>query len=179
MEFWYFSQAPPITLITCDKIKRALQEFHDHKHVIIEDGLRCGQQTKAILEHWHIPKLKLMQSIAPSIEWVGSLLQWSADTTEHAHIEVVKDPTSSTNNHNYESQICRCLDRLKKCQCFDTAVTLHKSAHSAPQTIDSQPCNDSDAESAQEDITGPASASVLDEIWTAQWSRTNFFGVAA
>ncbi|KIM63452.1 hypothetical protein SCLCIDRAFT_117074 [Scleroderma citrinum Foug A] len=120
-----------------------------------------------------------MQSIAPSIEQVGSLLQWSADTTEHAHIEVVKDPASSTNNHNNESQICRCLDRLKKCRCFNTAVTLHKSAHSAPQTINSQPCNDSDAESAQEDITGPAFASVLDEIWTAQRSRTNFFSVAA
>ena len=115
MEFRYFSQAPTITSITCDKIKHALQEFHDHKHAIIEDGLRRGQQTKAILEHWHIPKLELTQSVAPSIERVGSLLQWSADTTEHAHIEVVKDPTSSTNNHNYESQICRCLDRLKKC----------------------------------------------------------------
>ena len=115
MEFQYFSQAPAITSITHDKIKRALQEFHDHKHAIIEDGLFHGQQTKAILEHWHIPKLELTQSIAPSIEQVGSLLQWSADTTEHANIEVVKDSASSTNNHNYESQICRCLDHLEKC----------------------------------------------------------------
>lgn len=56
-----------------------------------------------------------MQSVAPSIEWVGSLLQWSADTMEHAHIEVVKGPASTTNHHNYDSQICRCLDHYEKC----------------------------------------------------------------
>ncbi|KAL4061952.1 hypothetical protein J3A83DRAFT_4072564, partial [Scleroderma citrinum] len=150
MEFWYFSQAPAITSITHDKIKCALQEFHDHKHAIIEGGLCCGQQTNAILEHWHIPKLKLMQSVAPSIECISSLLQWSADTTEHAHIEVIKDPASATNNHNYESQICWYLDWLH---------------------------NDSDAESTQEDIADSPVA-VLDEIWTAQQGRTNFFNVA-
>lgn len=115
MEFRYFSQAPAITSIIHDKIKHALQEFHDHKHAIIDDGLCRGQKTNAILEHWHIPKLELAQGIVPSIERVGSLLQWSADTTEHAHIEVVKDPAATTNNHNYESQICRCLDHLEKC----------------------------------------------------------------
>ena len=177
MEFWYFSQAHAITSITRDKIKRALQEFHDHKHAITEDGLYHGQKTNTILEHWHIPKLELAQGVVPSIEWVGSLLQWSADTTEHAHIEVFKDPTTTTNNHNYESQICWCLDHLEKCRCFDTAVTLHKLAHSAPQMIDSQPHNGSDEESAQEDIADSPS-SVLDEIWTAQQGKTNFFSVA-
>ncbi|KAL4072342.1 hypothetical protein V8B97DRAFT_2023518 [Scleroderma yunnanense] len=152
-QFWYFSQAPTITSIMHDKIKCALQEFHDHKHAIIEGGLHCGQQTNAILEHWHIPKLELMQSVAPSIKHISSLLQWSADTTEHAHIKVIKDPASATNNHNYESQICRYLDHLEKCQCFDTAVSLHKFAHPVPQqTIESGLHNDSDAESTQEDI---------------------------
>lgn len=38
MEFRYLSQATAITSITCDKIKAALQEFHDHKHAIIDNG---------------------------------------------------------------------------------------------------------------------------------------------
>ncbi|KAL4061778.1 hypothetical protein J3A83DRAFT_4117608 [Scleroderma citrinum] len=113
MEFWDFLQALTITFIMHNKIKCALQESHDHKHVIIEGGLCHGQQTNTVL-HWHIPKLELTQSVTPSIEQVSSLLQWSADTTEHAHIKVVKDPASAT-NQNYESQICWCLDCLKKC----------------------------------------------------------------
>ncbi|KAL4073378.1 hypothetical protein J3A83DRAFT_4187104 [Scleroderma citrinum] len=161
MEFRYFSQAPTITSIMCDKIKCALQEFHDHKHTIIEGGLCCGQQTNTILEHWHIPKLELMQSVAPSIECISSLLQWSADTTEHAHIKVVKDPASATNNHNYESQICWYWIVLRIPQ----------------QMIESGLHNDSDAESTQEDIAD-SPAAVLDEIWTAQQDRTNFFDVA-
>ena len=43
--------------------------------------------------------------------------------------------------------------------------------------IDSQPHNDSDEESTQEDIVD-SPVSVLDEIWTAQRSKTNFFSVA-
>ncbi|KAL4070606.1 hypothetical protein J3A83DRAFT_4372795 [Scleroderma citrinum] len=157
MEFQYFSQAPTITSIMHNKIKCALQEFHDHKHAIIEGGLCCGQQTNAVLKHWHIPKLKLMQSVAPSIK---------------------HDPASATNNHNYESQICWYLDHLEKCQCFDTAVLLHKFAHPVPQqTIKSGLHNNSDAESTQEDIADSLTA-VLDEIWTAQQGRTNFFNVA-
>lgn len=41
-----------------------------------------------------------------------------------AHIEVIKNPSDFSNNQNYESQICRHLDRAEKCQRFDlfTAV---------------------------------------------------------
>ncbi|KAI6022462.1 hypothetical protein BKA83DRAFT_4464045 [Pisolithus microcarpus] len=105
MEFQYLSQATAITSTMRDKIRASLQEFHDHKDALIENGFRRGEKTKHVLKHWHIPKLELMQSVVPS---------WSADTMEHAHIEVIKDPASTTNNHNYDSQICRCLDRYEK-----------------------------------------------------------------
>ncbi|KAL4063056.1 hypothetical protein V8B97DRAFT_2026503 [Scleroderma yunnanense] len=85
-----------------------------------------------------------MQSVAPSIKHI-------ADTTEHAHIKVVKDPASATNNHNYESQICQYLDHLENQREMLLAY-----------------CN------TQEDIVD-SPAAVLDEIWTAQWGRTNFF----
>ncbi|KAI6018609.1 hypothetical protein PISMIDRAFT_83112, partial [Pisolithus microcarpus 441] len=102
----YLSQATTITSMTRDKIRASLQEFHNHKDALIKNGLHHGEKTKHVLKHWHIPKLELMQSVTPSVERVSSILQWSADMTEHAHIEVIKDPTSTTNNHNYNSQIC-------------------------------------------------------------------------
>ncbi|KAI6161211.1 hypothetical protein EDD17DRAFT_1777726 [Pisolithus thermaeus] len=98
--------------------------FHDHKHAIIDAGLCHGQTSGAALDHWEIPKLEFMQSVTPSIHQAGTVIQWSANTTEHAHIEVVKDPVTTMNNQNYDSQICCTLDHDKKCHLFNTAVSL-------------------------------------------------------
>ncbi|KAG1888819.1 hypothetical protein F4604DRAFT_1915874 [Suillus subluteus] len=111
MDFCYLSQATTINEAHCQKILNALKEFHEHKQDIIACCPRRGAQSKQVLDNWHIPKLELMQSVVPSIRQVGSLLQWSADTTEHAHITLIKDPTDSNNNINYDAQICRILDR--------------------------------------------------------------------
>ncbi|KAI5981998.1 hypothetical protein EDC04DRAFT_3132364 [Pisolithus marmoratus] len=83
MEFQYLAQAPAITLQMHDHISAALKTFHDHKHGIIDAGLCCGQTTGAALDHWEIPKLEFMQSVAPSIHQASIVIQWSADTTEH------------------------------------------------------------------------------------------------
>ncbi|KAF8130961.1 hypothetical protein EV363DRAFT_1398782 [Boletus edulis] len=152
LEFCYMFQAPALTTACCDKVKAALQEFHRHKNAIIKSGLRRGPTTGAVLEHWRIPKLELFQSVAPSIKEVGSPLQWSTDTTEHAHIEVVKDPASMTNNQNYDSQICRCLDRDEKCRTSDK--------------------EENDGHEYEE------GGNVLSDIWTSQCKQTDFFAVA-
>ncbi|KAF8417309.1 hypothetical protein L210DRAFT_3328440, partial [Boletus edulis BED1] len=68
MEFRYYSQSTSLTLVTQDKIQSTLQEFHEHKGAIIKFGLHRGPTTNAVLKHWHIPKLELMQNIVPSIE---------------------------------------------------------------------------------------------------------------
>jgi len=65
-----------------------------------------------------------MQSVVPSIPRVGVTIQWSADVTEHAHIDQIKDPARGSNNHNYDPQICRQLDRLEKCRGFELAMSL-------------------------------------------------------
>ena len=80
MEFRYLSQAPAITSQTQDRIQAALDEFHDHKQAILNGGFHWD---KRVMDHFWIPKLELMQSMVPSIPWIGCLLQWSADTTEH------------------------------------------------------------------------------------------------
>ncbi|KAI9570110.1 hypothetical protein HD554DRAFT_2246976 [Boletus coccyginus] len=133
--------------------------------------VQVSAKTSSILKHWHIPKIELMQSVAPSIERVGSLLQWSADTTEHAHIEVVKDPASTTNNHNYDSQICRCLDRYEKCRLFDTALALHAAVSPDGEGHDSD--KESDNGVIEEDTRN-----VLDSIWAPARRVSNFFDIA-
>ncbi|KAI6039431.1 hypothetical protein EDC04DRAFT_2603194 [Pisolithus marmoratus] len=74
-----------------ETIHSALHQFHLHKHSILDAGLCHGKANKPI-DNWHTPKLKLMQSVVPSITRVGVSIQWSADLTKHACIKQIKDP---------------------------------------------------------------------------------------
>ena len=75
-------------------------------------------------ESWRIPKLELLQSVVLSIHLSGAVLQWSADITEHVHVQVIKVPTHSGNNQNYYSQIAHYLDLSEKCFHFDITTYL-------------------------------------------------------
>ncbi|KAI5985287.1 hypothetical protein EDD15DRAFT_2176081 [Pisolithus albus] len=127
MDFRYRIQAYCITDGDIEVIVSALCEFHSHKHSILDTGLCRGKANKPI-DNWYIPKLELMQSVAPSIRRVGVSIQWSADLTEHAHIEQIKDPARSSNNNNYDPQICQQLDRLERCRNFDLAMSIKDPA---------------------------------------------------
>ncbi|KAF8415527.1 hypothetical protein L210DRAFT_3616586 [Boletus edulis BED1] len=182
MEFRYLSQAPAITSQVQDRIQAALDEFHQHKQAILDAGLRRG---KKIMNHFRIPKLELMQSVAPSIPRAGCLLQWSADTTEHAHIEVVKDPASMTNHHDYYAQICCTLDRDEKRRLFATAICLKTSQNQEDDSKldgtdedkvdDADNSDDADVERV-DDNTSPTN--VLADLWSPKRQSTNFFKVA-
>jgi hypothetical protein len=126
MDFRYLAQAPEISDRICTEIDSALQDFHDHKHAIILAGARTGKGKK-VIDNWYIPKLELLQSVTSNIRANGAAIQWSADVTERCHVTEIKGPSHSTNNQNYESQICRYLDREEKCRQFDVATAIRKA----------------------------------------------------
>ena len=78
--------------------------------------------------HFKTPKLELLQSVVPSIMWLGALPQWSADVTERLHIDFIKAPKDNTNNHDYYSQICCHLNRDKKHHHFGLTTAIHAAA---------------------------------------------------
>jgi hypothetical protein len=43
---------------------------------------------------------------------------------EHTHITEIKNPSDSSNNQHYESQICHYLDQANKCHQFDLATVI-------------------------------------------------------
>ncbi|KAG1839392.1 hypothetical protein C8R48DRAFT_782110 [Suillus tomentosus] len=137
MDVWYMAQSPSSdeNLLAC--IDRSLLIFHENKDVII--SLKAWMGMKKPINNWFIPKLELMQSITASSHKVGALIQWSADTTEHAHISEIKDPARHTNNNDHDPQICRHLDRQEKLQRFAIATTLKST------------CADSNSEEFLED----------------------------
>ena len=122
-DFRYLAQALEISDTLCTKINDAIQEFHHHKGTIISIGARTGKGS-GVIDNWYIPKLELLQSVVSSTRNSGVPMQWSADATERCNITEIKDPSRSTNNQNYESQICRYLDRNEKCRRFDLATAI-------------------------------------------------------
>ena len=56
-------------------------------------------------------------------------MQWSANVTEHAHVDEIKVPVHSGNNQNYYSQIACHLDWLDKCFHFDLATSIEECAN--------------------------------------------------
>ena len=165
LDFRYLAQAPAIDEGVCAQIESALHAFHSNKHAIIEAKARLGK-GKAVIDNWFIPKLEFLQSVVSNIRLNGAAIQWSADITENAHISVVKDPGRSGNNQDYESQICRYLDRSDKVRQFDLATAI-RGAHidfralfdceNVPPLPDSSDI-DSDSES---DVTVISSTSAL------------------
>ncbi|PPQ93969.1 hypothetical protein CVT25_014377 [Psilocybe cyanescens] len=126
MDFQYLAQSRIIDEAECSKILSALKGFHDHKDAIIAAGGRRGKKN-VIINNWHIPKIEFLQSVVPNIRLNGVAIQWSADTTEHAHIEVMKDPADAANNQRYEPQICCHLDRMDKLHWFDLATSIREA----------------------------------------------------
>jgi hypothetical protein len=121
-EFCYLAQAPSFTEGAVKKLEHALKNFHAQKEAIVNAGARRGKSGED--KPWTIPKLELLQGVVPSIHSHGSLMQWSADPTERAHIDYVKVPGRAGNNHDYDEQVCRFLNRQEKCQNFALAMNI-------------------------------------------------------
>ncbi|KAG2157308.1 hypothetical protein DEU56DRAFT_750446 [Suillus clintonianus] len=62
-------------------------------------------------------------------------MQWTTDSTEHAHITEIKGPACPSNNNNYNSQICHHLDHADKCHHFELATSLLDNISSSKQQV--------------------------------------------
>ncbi|KAJ7826831.1 hypothetical protein B0H13DRAFT_2241080 [Mycena leptocephala] len=175
--FFYHGQAPAIDEDVLDKMENALSCFHQNKQAILKAGVRKGK--KGPINNWHIPKLEFLQSVIPAIRANGVPLQWTADVTEHAHISEVKDPASNSNNQNYESQICRHLDRRDKCRHFDLATAMDSAGVDLgvrPTTAD----NDADGVLDDTPLLLNRSSKLLEKIepvasLSSRRARANYF----
>ncbi|KAG2737513.1 hypothetical protein P692DRAFT_20761563, partial [Suillus brevipes Sb2] len=161
MQFRYRVQSPRIDDDDIRRISGALDEFHSNKDSIIAAGVRRGKGNRPIA-NWHIPKLELMQNIVPSIRNSGVIRQWSADVTEHAHVTEIKDPARASNNHNYDPQICRHLDRAEKCRRFELATSLLDAKQTTEQLENIN--IDADADDADADADTPIELSAVQEL---------------
>jgi hypothetical protein len=125
VDFSYISQHSALSDRDITTLRELIAEFHEHKHVILESGCRK--------RHWKVPKIELLHNIPASAHEMGAPRQWSTDRTEHAHIEVVKNPFRASNKKDFNPQICRHMDRAEKRRNFDLCTALARSQIAAEE----------------------------------------------
>jgi len=176
MDFRYLAQSRRLDDNQLAQITASLQLFHSFKQSILDAGARVGKGNKPI-GHFQIPKLEFMHGVVPSVTACGAVIQWSADTTEHAHITEVKVPGRSGNNQSYNPQICRWLDRSEKHRNFTLALSIHERQLRARDAGATDQC-DYDPDDAALDADGDGDN--VDSDWSTNIPpRPDFFIRAA
>jgi hypothetical protein len=130
IDFIYKAQSPVHSDASIDSMVSSLQEFHDHKHAILDAGARRG--TKGTLENFIIPKLELLQSFTSFTKDTGALIQWTADVTERLLITHCKHPFERTSRQSrtFTEQIVDILNREESMRRFQLYLFLRM--HDSP-----------------------------------------------
>jgi hypothetical protein len=164
-DFRYLAQSHSIDDRALTAISNALTLFHENKHAILDAGARVGKGNKPI-DHFFIPKIELLHSVVTSIRWSGVPIQWSADPTERAHIDVVKVPSENTNNGQYGPHICRYLDRDERRRLFDLATAIREARDDLESLLYSAADRDSGEGEETDDDLNADWVSELDTVAT-------------
>ncbi|KAG2044004.1 hypothetical protein BDR03DRAFT_930769 [Suillus americanus] len=124
------AQSPVYSDTSVDSMVTSLEEFHNHKHAILDAGARRG--TKGTLNNFIIPKLELLQSFASFTKDTGALIQWTADVTECLLITHCKLPFERTSRQSWTfmEQIVDILNREESMRQFQLYLFLQM--HNSP-----------------------------------------------
>ncbi|KAG1872583.1 hypothetical protein C8R48DRAFT_769988 [Suillus tomentosus] len=119
VEFIYLAQNPVHSPETLQSMEQAISDFHSFKGAIIEAEARKGK--KGVKEDFFIPKLELLQSFKGTVQRLGTLMQFSADTTERLLITHCKDlfPRTARQSKDFTEQCVRILNRQEAMEIFD------------------------------------------------------------
>lgn len=131
LDFIYLAHYPSHSTSTLEQMQRALQDFHTHKQVFLDLGIRSN---------FNIPKLHWMQHYIASIIDFGSCDGLSTETSERLHIDVAKLAYRASNRKAYIQQMVVWLTRREKVRWFQgylrwCADRQSRTRQSPPQLV--------------------------------------------
>ncbi|KAG1755735.1 hypothetical protein EDB19DRAFT_1823246 [Suillus lakei] len=135
VDFIYLAQNPVHSRDSLESMAEALSDFHSFKDAIIDAGARRGKSGAK--EDFFIPKLELLQGFCGMVRRLGSLMQFSADVTEHLLITHCKDLFNRTSRQSkdFGLQCVRILNRQESMEIFDLSALLHSHGASLVNAI--------------------------------------------
>ena len=111
LDFLYIAQYPTHTSEMLVQLQTALQHFHANKAIFVD---------LSICEHFHFPKLHLLDHYIMSIKLFGTTDNYDTQHTEQLHINFMKEVYHATNQKDEFPQMTLWLECHKK-------VFRHKS----------------------------------------------------
>ena len=136
VEFIYRAQDPVHTDSSINAMEQALADFHARKQVIID--LKAQKGKNAVINHFNIPKLKLMNSFGRQTRANGPLIQYTADVSERLLIMHCKTTfqRTSRNSRTFVDQVVKILNHKETMRLFDLYIILQQAENSVEKAVD-------------------------------------------
>ncbi|KAG1836372.1 hypothetical protein DFJ58DRAFT_847010 [Suillus subalutaceus] len=109
LDFIYYAQFHAHTSQSLDALESALREFHNHKHIFVDLGVR---------NDFNIPKMHSMQHYVASIKSRGSADGFNTEFPKRLHIDFTKNVYRATNKKDYVVQMTKWLARQEAVDQF-------------------------------------------------------------
>ena len=126
LDFLYLAQYQCHTSETTDQLQDALLEFHNHKAIFMDLGVR---------ENFNIPKLHSLTHYVLSIRLFGTTDNYNTEQSERLHIDFAKDAYRATNRKNIYSQMTLWLQRREKILLHTMLLNQRQHKHVVPTQI--------------------------------------------
>jgi hypothetical protein len=120
LDFLYLAQYQCHTSSTLDCLRDALSEFHEHKAIFLDLGVR---------ENFNFPKLHSLMHYASSIVLFGTTDNYNTEYSERLHIDFAKDAYRATNRKDIYNQMTVWLQRREKIQHLSTFINQRQHKH--------------------------------------------------
>ncbi|OSD03873.1 hypothetical protein PYCCODRAFT_1365213 [Trametes coccinea BRFM310] len=124
LDFIYLAHFETHTDRSLDALHQAWRDFHEHKAVFVDLGIR---------EHFNFPKGHSMEHYELSIRSVGTADGYSTEHPERLHIDFAKLAYGASNKQNtYIQQMTRWLERQEAVSRFSSYLTWATSEQPRP-----------------------------------------------
>lgn len=130
----YLAQYPTCSERVLAAFNRSYAIFQDNKSVWIENGSRKGKN--GVIEHFNIPKLHIIRHLADHVRSKGPADNYSTETMERLHIDLVKDAYRASNRKEWTQQALRWLTRHEQVCNFDAWLEWGTALRTAQQNED-------------------------------------------
>jgi hypothetical protein len=125
MDCIYLAQLPTQSDHSLSAYQAAYNQFMKDQWGWVRNGTRKGKDR--VIPHFHIPKMHVIRHLEEHVRMKGSADNYSTETMEHLHIDMVKDAYRASNRREWKEQTARWLTRREKIRDFEAWMMWCKS----------------------------------------------------
>jgi hypothetical protein len=125
MECIYLVQLPTQSDRSLQAYQAAYKDFMQERWVWVKN--RTWKGKNGVIPHFHIPKMHVIRHLVEQVRLKGTADNYSTETMEHLHIDMVKDVYQVSNQQEWKQQTSRWLTQREKIQDFEAWMIWRES----------------------------------------------------